>query len=95
MVSTRFTASTSSSSVSAMKPVWPPTMISGTEPHGRAMTGVPHARASIMARPNGSGQSMVNRSARASPRNAGLSASPISPTNSTSGSSSSGRISRS
>ena len=41
---------------------------------------VPQAIASIMTRPNGSGQSIGNRSARAPPRNAALSASPISPT---------------
>ena len=73
----------------------PSTTTSGTEPHGRAMTGVPHAIASIITRPNGSGQSIGNSSAWAPPRNAGFSASPISPRNSTSGSSSSGAITRS
>src|SRR5262245_560358 len=33
-------------------------MISGTDPRANAMTGVPHAMASIMIRPNGSGQSI-------------------------------------
>ena len=35
-------------------------MISGTEPLRKASTGVPHAIASIMTRPNGSGQSIGN-----------------------------------
>ena len=78
-----------------MKPVRPGTTTSGTEPHGRPMTGVPQAMASIMTRPKGSGQSMGKSRARAPPRNAALSASPISPMNSTSGSSSSGTITRS
>jgi hypothetical protein len=42
---------------------------SGTEPQGHAITGVPQASASIMAKPNGSGQSMVNIKASALPRN--------------------------
>ena len=78
-----------------MKPVTPSSTTSGTEPRRQATTGVPQAMASIMARPNGSGQSIGNRSAAASPRNADFSASPISPTNSTSGSASSGSITRS
>jgi hypothetical protein len=40
---------------------------------------VPHAIASIITNPNGSGQSMGNKSARASPRNAVLLRSLISP----------------
>src|SRR5215468_4223553 len=42
-------------------------MISGTEPHGNAITGVLHASASIMTRPNGSGQSIGKRSVDAPP----------------------------
>ena len=68
-------------------------MISGTEPRREATTGVPHAIDSIMVSPNGSGQSIGNRRASASPSAACFSASPISPTNSTSGWSSSGSIS--
>jgi len=45
-------------SSSTMKPVKPSSMISGTEPRLYAITGVPHAIASIMTRPNGSGQSI-------------------------------------
>src|SRR5688500_17473469 len=67
----------------------------GHGPQGRATTGVPQARASSMTRPNGSGQSMGNSNARAPPRNADLSASPISPMNSISGWSSSGATTRS
>jgi hypothetical protein len=42
---------------------------SGTERERNAMTGVPHAIASIMTRPNGSGQSMGKSSAAAPARN--------------------------
>ena len=59
---------------------------SGTEPQRNAITGVPHAIASIMTSPNGSGQSIGNSSAAAPPRNVVLLASPISPTNSMRGS---------
>src|SRR5436305_1211654 len=55
-----------------------------TEPHRNAMTGVPHAIASIITRPNRSGQQIGNSSAAALPRNSVLCASSISPTNSTS-----------
>ena len=41
-----------------MKPVTPSSTISGTDPRLNAITGVPQAMASIMTRPNGSGQSM-------------------------------------
>jgi hypothetical protein len=75
-----------------MKPVTPSTTISGTAPQRHATTGVPHAMASIMTRPNGSGQSIGKRSAAASPRRAGFSLSPISPTNSTPGSLSRGSM---
>ncbi len=54
-------------------------MTSGTEPAGKAMVGVPHAIASIITRPNGSGQSIGSSSALAPLRKAGFSASPISP----------------
>ena len=63
----------------------PWSITSGTEPQGKAMTGVPQAIASIITRPKGSGQSIGKRSAVAPPRKAALSRSPISPTNSTSG----------
>jgi hypothetical protein len=72
--------------------VTPWSMISETEPRRKARTGVPHAIASIMAKPNGSGQSIGNKSACASPRNSVLLRSLISPMNSTSGSLSSGAI---
>ena len=68
----RRTAATASSSEATTKPVTPSSTTSGTEPRRQATTGVPQAMASIMARPNGSGQSIGNRSAAASPRNAGL-----------------------
>jgi len=49
------------------------------------MTGVPHAIASIMTRPNGSGQSIGTNSPIAPLRKSDFSASPISPIYSTSG----------
>ena len=75
-----------------MKPVTPWSTISGTEPCGQAITGVPQDIASIIASPNGSGQSMGKSSAVALPRNPGLCASSTSPTNLTCGSLSSGLI---
>src|SRR6266705_265067 len=54
----RLTALTALVSSSTMKPVKPSSMISGTEPRLYAITGVPQAIASIMTRPNGSGQSI-------------------------------------
>jgi hypothetical protein len=60
-------------------------MTSGTDPHERVTTGVPHAIASIIASPNGSGQSMVNNNARALSRNPFFSDSLISPIYSISG----------
>ena len=75
-----------------MKPVSPWSTISGTEPQRQAITGVPQAMASIITRPNGSGQSIGNSSAWALPRNADFSLSPISPTNSIRGWSSSGSM---
>jgi hypothetical protein len=75
-----------------MKPDAPSSITSGTEPQRHAITGVPQAIASIITSPNGSGQSMGNSRALAWPRNAGFSASPISPTNSTRGSASSGSM---
>src|ERR1700758_2832973 len=44
-----------------MKPVFPSSMISETDPQRHAITGVPQAMASISTRPNGSGQSIGNR----------------------------------
>ena len=46
-----------------MKPVTPSVITSGTEPRRNAITGVPHAMASIMTRPKGSGQSIGNNNA--------------------------------
>src|SRR5579862_1114690 len=83
---------TASSMVSTMAPVMPSSMTSGTEPQRKASTGVPHAMASIMDNPNGSGQSMGNNSACASPRNCVFCSSLISPMNSTPGPRSSGSI---
>ena len=61
-------------------------MISGTEPRLKAITGVPHAIASIITRPNGSGQSIGNSSAmRAATGSPASRASLISPMNSTCG----------
>ena len=58
------------------------------------MTGVPQARASIITRPNGSGQSIGKSNAVAPPSSSALARSPISPRNSTFGMDSrSGRIS--
>ncbi len=59
------------------------------------MTGVPQAIASIITRPNGSGQSIGNSSAWAPERNAGFWLSSISPMNSTCPCDSSGLISAS
>ena len=53
---------------STMKPVTPSSITSGTEPQRQAITGVPQAMASIITRPNGSGQSIGNSSAAAPPR---------------------------
>jgi hypothetical protein len=66
-----------------MKPVTPWSITSGTEPRLNAITGVPHAMASIITRPNGSDQSIGNSSALAPDRNSGFCCSLISPTNST------------
>ena len=81
----RFAAAIASGMEPTMNPVRPSSTTSGTEPPRNAITGVPHAKASIITRPNGSGQSIGNSSAVASPRNASLSCSPISPRYSTSG----------
>ena len=51
-----------------MNPVRPSSITSGTEPQRQAITGVPQAMASIITSPNGSGQSIGNRSAAALPR---------------------------
>ena len=77
------TARTASSMLSTMKPVTPSVITSGTEPFRQAMTGVPQAIASIITRPNGSGQSMGNSKARALPRNSSFSRPPTSPMYST------------
>jgi hypothetical protein len=53
-----------------MKPVTPGSMTSGTLPARRAITGVPHASASGITSPNGSGQVIGNSSAAAPPSNA-------------------------
>ena len=58
-------------------------MISGTEPLHHAITGVPHASASIITRPNGSAQSIGNSSAEAPRKNSFLRSPPTSPMNST------------
>ena len=68
-------------------------MISGTDPRLKAMTGVPHAKASIMTRPNGSGQLIGMIKPIAPLRNSDFSRSLISPIYSTKGRLSSGRIS--
>lgn len=57
----QFTTPAALMTSSTMKPVRPSSIISGTEPRLKATTGVPHAMASIMTRPNGSGQSIGNR----------------------------------
>ena len=49
---------------STIHPDTPSLTTSRTEPCGQAITGVPHASASIIASPNGSGQSIGNNSAR-------------------------------
>jgi hypothetical protein len=51
---TRSTARASSSVDALTKPVTPSSTTSGTEPLRQARTGVPHAMASIITRPNGS-----------------------------------------
>ena len=48
-------------------------MTSGADPDGKAITGVPQAIASIMTSPKGSGHSIGNSRAAASPRNLGFS----------------------
>ena len=48
-----------------MKPVTPSSITSGTEPRRSAITGVPAASDSIITSPNGSGQSLGKRVARA------------------------------
>jgi hypothetical protein len=59
--------------------------VSGSAAARAATTGVPQASASMITRPNGSGQSMGKSSAAALPRNSSFSCSSISPTYSTSG----------
>ena len=50
---------------SALKPATPSSMTSATEPQRNTIPGVPHAIASIMTRPKGSGQSIGKSSADA------------------------------
>ena len=52
---------------------------SGTDPDLKAITGVPHAIASIMTRPNGSGQSIGKSTAAAPARNCSFFSSLTSP----------------
>jgi hypothetical protein len=61
----RAIASSSSASLSQMKPVRRCATTSGIAPQRRASTGVPHAIASIITRPKGSGQDTGNNNARA------------------------------
>src|SRR5215831_874446 len=53
-----------SASSSTMKPVTPFSTTSGTDPRRNAITGVPHAMASIITSPNGSGQSIGKQQGR-------------------------------
>src|SRR3954447_5350998 len=76
------TASTAASIDRTTMPDCPSSMISETEPLSHAMTGVPLDIDSTITSPNGSGQSMGNRSASASPRKAFFCRSSISPMNS-------------
>src|SRR5215472_14590376 len=64
---------------STTKPVSPSSTISGAEPRLKAITGVPQAIASIMTRPNGSGQSIGTNNVIAPLKNSDLSRSLISP----------------
>ena len=70
----RATAATAPATSSTTKPVTPSVITSGTEPRRKATTGVPHAIASIITRPNGSGQSIGKSTPCARPRNASLAA---------------------
>ena len=54
------------------KPVMPSSTISGAAPSGKVSTGVPHAMASIITRPNGSGQRIGFSRARAPARSSQL-----------------------
>ena len=64
----RCTASTASSMLDTRYPLIPGWMISGIEPRGCAITGVPHAIASTTLNPNGSSKSIRCSSALALPR---------------------------
>jgi hypothetical protein len=66
-----------------MKPVTSSSITSGTEPRLNAITGVPQAIASIMTRPNGSGQSIGTSRTIAPLRNSDFCSSVISPMYST------------
>ena len=74
-----------------MNPFTPSCTISSTAPPASARTGVPHAIASIITSPNGSGHRIGKRSTRASRRSWILPAWSTSPTKSMPGSSRSGR----
>ena len=58
-------ASAIACSSSTTKPVSPSSTISGAEPSGKAITGVPQAIASVITSPNGSGQRIGMSSALA------------------------------
>ena len=76
---------------SARNPSIPGRTISGRAPTRRAMTGVPHASASMAVRPKGSGQAPGMSSAYAPARSRSRSGPGISPRNSTSARSMAGR----
>src|SRR5439155_1471377 len=65
---------------STTKPVTPSSTTSRTAPRPRAITGVPHAIASIIERPKGSANSTRWRSASADPSSSSRSAGPREPT---------------
>ena len=73
-------------------PVSPSVTTSGTAPIGSAITGVPHASASTIARPNGSGSRTGNSSARAPARSSALRSFETSPSKITVSASTCGRM---
>src|SRR5215472_15595768 len=75
----RSTAPIAPPTSSTMKPVMPSSTTSGAEPRLNAITGVPQAIASIITRPNGSGQSIGTNNVIAPLKNSDLSRSLISP----------------
>ena len=68
--------------MSTIQPVSPSAITSGTDPRGVAITGVPHAIASVMTRPKGSSQSIGNSTACACASSEAFSSWPISPSTS-------------